>query len=216
MGLLDRLKAAAPAPKSSSKKTTVFLTPEDPAVLQAVDDFAAAKTKIKDAEADKEVAKSVLAPVYVDFFFEHFASFGSPPDKVQIKGNTSTLDLIVQDRSGQHAVKDEMVDAIKTVVGEEALANLIVESTTFKFDPVLVGKPGVTAILEKHLEKMLDELKKTKALSDTELNVFIQADTKRVVRPDTLESFPDLCGKDKTQMVMLAEAIGSNIVMYPK
>jgi len=120
--------------------------------------------------------------------------------------------FVVQE--SKQKVKDEQVDQLAQVLGQDRADECIYNATTFQFDSVLLAKPGVMGVLEKHLEAAIAEMVEGKLLLGDEPEELLAAESVRTFKPGMLQRLAELCGRDKVKMQGVLAAMGSCATRY--
>lgn len=207
-------KAAATTTVAAGKKKDEreLIVPPDPTVRKAIDDFVAAKQKMKDGESEKKVADAVASPYYRKEFIGRFAAAGVQPEKLFFKGEQQEVQLISQDRGGVTDVSDEQLQTLKTLLGEKKAEGLIEEFTQFSLDEDILNLPGVADILSG----AIDQLVSKKVLSQEQADKLLVPKARRIVKKGTVDRLAQICDSDAELMGAVTDALGSNFTIYIK
>jgi hypothetical protein len=201
------------------KKSTLWMagaTDQGKAVADALHHLTELDAQRKAIEAKMGIHKSIVSKFANENFVRDYADtsvFPETPMVVQ-NGDGEKVTFVVQDRSGQSAVKDEQKEALTQILGEDRALDLLVEETTFSFTREVLLKEGVMPILEKHLEAAIKDLTKKGLISEDEQ--LLDVEQAAHFRPGTIERLGLICGKDSVKMREVIEAMGSACVRYIK
>jgi hypothetical protein len=148
-------------------------------------------------------------------FCESIANTGVLPDtpmKIQNQDGESVT-FVVQERH-QYPVKDESVDALTQLLGEDGVRDLIYDETTFSFNRDVLALDGVMPILSKHLERAVKELVKSETLSDDVAESLLDVEVKRSFRPGIIQRLGMIAGRNAVKIRQICESLGSTCVQY--
>jgi len=231
MGLFAKVAGAAKVaePKRVSKGTAWKVT--DPAQVAQVDDaingFVALDREIKAIGGRQKPLKTFLASFCEDLFIRDFARLSILPETPMnlFSSKGEKLTYVVQDRSSASKVGDDQIDAIKNEFGEEVLAKLVGEVTTFGFNQVLMQDERVSSVVEKHLMAAIEELTSPSGkgksaepavLTADQAEQLIEADKKVTFFPGSVARLPSIVGSNVASLKAALEIMGGACVRYPK
>jgi hypothetical protein len=204
--------AAAPqGPKGKKESNIVIVT--EPDVATAMDEFVEADGREKQAKADKEVAKSVASPFCIQEFIKQFSAAGRKPETLKFRtqeGNGVTL--VVQDRGERYKVSPEQHETLRALLGDEAVENIVVETTTFSFNNEVLAKPGVMDAFAATVTKLVE----AGVLTSSEAENVLTAEQLITIRKGALDDLARLCDKDSEKMATVLDALGSHCSAYIK
>ena len=172
----------------------------------------------KTIDAKMKVHKATVYDYANDMFFRSYADgecFPETPMQVQ-NGDGEKVTFVVQDRAGQYPVKDEQVEQLIAILGEDAAKALMFEETKIGFNRDILALPGVTEAVEKALERAIGKLVADEVLTAEQAEALIQADMKRSFKSDIPQRLVQICGTDTTKMAAVMDALGSTCVRYVK
>ena len=184
----------------------------------AVHQLVVLSGEAKTIEAKMKVHKALLYEHGNDMFFATYAAgecFPETPMNIQ-NADGEKVTFVVQDRAGQYAVKDEQIDQLCAILGEDGAKALVFEETKIGFNRDVLGLPGVTEAVEKALEKAIGKLVADETITEEQAEALIQADVKRSFRSDIPQRLVQICGTDTTKMAAVVDALGSSCVRYIK
>ena len=187
-------------------------------VSEAVHQLVELTRQAKTIESKMGLHKNVIKGFAEDMFFSTYLDgerFPETPMQV-INSDGEKATYIVQDRSGQYAAKDEQVDQLTQILGEDAARNLVYEEVTIGFDRTLLAVPGVSEVVEKALERAIGKLVADELLPADQAENLIVATMKRSFRPGIQERLVQICGKNRDRMEAVVDALGSTCVRYVK
>lgn len=214
---------AAEATSSKSKKTTtkknttwVVGDPEGDAVGKSVHELVKLTAEEKAIKAKMGIHKTVVKNHAEQQFITAYADLKVPPETPMIVQNSDgeKVTFVVQDRSGQYAVKDEQREALVQLIGEDSTDDLLYDEVSIGFNREVLAKEGVSEAVEKALESVIRKLTKEGKLGeDDEL---VSAEVKTAFKPGTMARIPNIVGADPTRMKAFLDAAGSSSVRYVK
>jgi len=184
----------------------------------AVHQLVVLSGEAKTVEAKMKVHKAVVFEYANDMFFYSYADgecFPETPMQVQ-NSDGEKVTFVVQDRAGQYTVKDEQVEQLIAILGEDATRALIFEETKIGFNRDILALPGVTEAVEKALERTISKLVADETLTAEQAEALISADMRRSFKSDIPQRLVQICGTDTTKMAAVVDALGSTCVRYIK
>jgi hypothetical protein len=213
-------KAAAKKEKDTAtkaKKQTVWLVGGDDKVAKAIHELVGLAAQAKAIEAKSKIFKTLVLNHAKDQYYTQYANLGVSPEtpmKVQ-NSEGEAVTFVVQERS-QYGVKDESVDALTQILGEEGASELIYEETVFGFNREILAVPGVMEVLGSHIEAAMRDLVESGVLGEDKAGELLDAETKRSFRPGILQRLGLIAGKSAQRIRQICDAMGSSCVQYVK
>ena len=215
------------SPKKSSKPQTVWPLgdPQHAKLGKAITQLHEISEKRKALSTQEDMLKGLLKPYAEDRFLEAFANTGVSPDSPMMLANEAgqSVTFVVQDRTGNYDVKDDMAEAITQVLGPDGAAELLFETTIFGFSTTVLDqevKDGsgrkVIDVLGDRLTGLLEEMRDEGLLSQEQVDATLTAKNIRTFRPGTVVRLASICGRNTTKMRSFLAAAGSAIVRYIK
>lgn len=218
-GLFGKAKAgaAAAAPKKA-KKETVWLVPAGSKEAVAVTELVKLTREAKSVEAKMGVFKGHLKSYGEENYVNEFVKMGvSPETPMNIQTpEGDKVTFVVQDRSSQYGVKEDQINALNDLLGEDATKEMLYEETTFGFNRDLLSLPGVMEIVEKSLEGAVKKLVDGGVLNEEQVGGLLDVKVKQAFKPGTLDRLVLVAGKDTTKVAQLLEIMGSSATRYVK
>ena len=221
MGIFDKVAKKKPTKTATkaAKKQTIWScgNPDDDKVARAVHEVVSLKAQEKAIQAKMGVHKTILLSHAKEQYYTAYSVTGVAPEtpmKVQ-NHDGEAVTFVVQERN-QYGVKEESVEALTQILGEDGASELVYEETIFGFDRLTLAQPGVMEILGKHLEAAMEELVETKTLSEDVAEGLLDASIKRSFMPGVLQRLGIICGKNAGKMRQVCESLGSSCVQYIK
>lgn len=221
MGLFAKAAGATKVEKTKPRKSTTWVvgsSPEELAVGAAVHQLKELTAQAKAIDAKMELHKTVVKKHAERNFIKDYAELGVPPETPMEVQNADgeKCTYVVQDRSGQIALKADQVELLSEMLGEDAAKSLIFEETSFSLNRTVLAVPGVMPVIEKALESAIAELTKGKkpVLSEEVAGELISASTKTALKPGVLDRVAEICGRDTTRMKQFLDAVGSICTRY--
>lgn len=224
-GLFAKAKAAAAVPTSTkSKKETVWHVgnPETDALAKSVVKLVELDSQVSALNTQMNVHKGILKDHATDQFVGTYVNLGVHPETPMslMTATGEKVTFVVQDRSSQYGVKDDQVAGLTTLLGEDAVNEILYEETSFGFNRAVLAHPGVMEIVEKALEsamrKLTDDSNGKAILPQEVAEQLLDVKTKRAFRPDTLDRLTQICGRDTTKVAQFVELMGSSCTRYIK
>jgi hypothetical protein len=222
MGLFNAAKnKAKDKTASKSKKSTTWFagsSTEDQKISDSIKELAKINADSKALEAKKRVHAAVVLGYAERNFISDFSDQGVLPDTPMkvVNADGDSVTYVVQDRSGQYALKPEQIEALKAVLGEEVAESLIYTEHQFSFSRSVMAIPGVAEAVEKALESAIKKLVRDQVIDAEAADALIELNEKTALKPNTLDRASMLVGGDKTRLKMLLDAMASSCCRYIK
>lgn len=221
-GLFAKAQASkkADAPKKAKGVAWMAGDPSGDAVAKSVKELVRLEADAKAIEAKMGIHKTIVKKFAEDRYVSTYAEQGSAPDSPMHVQNADgdKVTYVVQDRSGQYAVKEEQKDALAQLLGPDAVGDLLFESVEFGFNPTVMAVPGVSEIVEKALEGAIKKLTAgpKPVLTETQAEVLLDAKNKTAFKPGTLDRLTTIIGRDTGKIKQFLEIMGSSATRYVK
>lgn len=211
-------KAVREDKPSRAKKATTWVVgdPEKDQVAKAIHELVELSAQEKAIKAKKSMASKIVLKHANTNYIHDFCDLGVPPDTPMIVQNHDgeKVTYVVQDRTGQYAVKEEQREILEDVLGEDAVDDLLYEETKIGFDRSILALPGVTEAVEKALERTITKLVKDEVLTEEQADALVVADHKVSFKPGTLDRAALIAGRDTARLSALLDAMGSSVTRY--
>ncbi len=225
MGLFAKAtaKKADTAPKTK-RKETVWLTgsPSNARVNESVHELLELDKQIDTLSSKMNVHKNVVKEFAEENFISDYAALGVPPETPLVVQNSEgeKVTYVVQDRSGQYQVKADQQEALTTLLGADALKDLLYEETSFGFNRDILAVPGVQEVVEKALEKAMakltDDNNGKPLLTPEQAEMLLDVKQKTSFKPGTMDRLVQFCGRDTNKISQFLEIVGSHSTRYVK
>ena len=222
MSLYQQAAAATAEKKTTAKKakkSTTWLVGEsesDKKVANSVSELNELNAKKKAIDAKMSVHKTNVLMHARSSFFSSYADMGVFPETPMLvqneKGQKCTF--VVQDRSAQYQCKQEQLETLIQILGEDAARGMVAEETTFAFQRSAMMNEATQAVIEKHLSAAIAELTEAGAIEGFE--DVLDVSQKSAFKPGTLQRLSVICGNDTVKMKQVMDAMGSSAVNYIK
>jgi hypothetical protein len=214
----------ADAPKTAAKKSTVWQVgdPANDPVARSVHELNLLNREAKAIEAKQGVHKNVVKDFANDKYVRDYAVLGVSPETPMVVQNADgeKATFVVQDRSSQYQVKDDQVEALNSLLGEDRTQELLYTETSFGFNRDILAVPGVQeaieAALEKAIGKLTDDSKGRPVLTAEQAELLLDVKQKTAFKPGTLDRLTVVCGKDTTKIEQFLDIMGSSATRYVK
>jgi hypothetical protein len=204
--------------KTPKKKATIWSVGDKDGdkIAKAVGDLVDLNAQKKAVEAKMDIPKRMIAKHAEDCYVEAYADLGVPPETpMQVQNQDGAkVTYVVQDRSSQYGVKDEQVEALTQILGEDGAQDLLCSETTFAFQRSATTNPEIMGVIEKHLGNAVEELVEA-GLVEGILDV-IDPKEKMAFKPGTMDRLGMICGKNTSKIRKVLQALGSAAVRYIK
>lgn len=221
MGLLSKAVNRVQEPKASKKKATTWTVGTDPQQAQleeAIHQLVTLKGEEKRIEAKMSPYKSLLKRYCEENFVRDFATSGyfpeTPMQLVNQAGEKVTY--VVQDRTETTAIKEDQVELVRDLLGEDGAARVLCNRTTFNLNPILMGDERVAAVVDKHLTAAVEELVGTEVLKPETADELVEARRFQGFKPGLVERLTEFCGRNTALLQGVLEAMGSACIRYVK
>lgn len=222
MGLFSNAANVAKSKQSSvkPKKNTTWVVGnnENEQVAVAVKNLVELSAQEKAITAKKKLYATTVMKHAKQNHVTDFCDLGVSPDTpMQIMTEDGEkVTFVVQDRGGQYNVKEDQVDALTQLLGEDATTNLLYTETTLGFDRLILAKEGVSEAIEKSLMRCIEGLVEGGKLSEEQASELVTAKQKTSFKPGTLGQAAAIVGRDVTRLAQFLDAMGSSCCRYVK
>jgi len=220
MGLFAKAASKTVVKDTKKKTKTIWGLSGDESVKIgiAVHELIAQQAIVKAAEAKMELPKTLVKNYANRQLVAAVASLGVLPETPMVIQNSDgeVVTFVLQDRSSQYAAKDEQLDDLRGLLGEDRANDLVGEETTIGFNRVVMSAEGVSEVVERHLEAAVGELVSSGVLTDEQAAELIEVNVARRFKPGTVGRAGMLCGKDTVKVGQFFDALGSSAVRYIK
>ena len=209
--------ATTTAPKSKKKATRWEVGNKDHEQLnKALDQLVELNNQKKALEAKMDIPKRLLSQYAQQKYIDAYADTGVPPETPMqiVNENGAKATYVVQDRSSNYKVKEEQIDALTQMLGEDGAADMICTKTTYAFTEEAMTNPEVMQIIEKHLGAAVEELV-GKGLANDVLDV-LDPQTRTTFKPGVLGRLGLISGRNTTKLGQVLKALGGAAVRYIK
>lgn len=213
-------KKVAEAPKREKGTPWLVGDPAGDTVAEAVKKLVSLSHQAKQIEAAMAPAKMVVKRYAESQYVGQYAANGVSPDTPMTvqTAEGDKVTYVVQDRSTQYAVKEEQVDALKCLLGEDAAADLLFEETRFGFNRLIMAIPGVQEAIETALEMAVEQLTEGEkpVLTQEQAEELLEVDQKLAFKPGTLDRLGMIVGRDTGRIKAFLDIMGSSATRYVK
>jgi len=204
-----------------SKKATVWQIAdanEATALNSAIHEIVTLHADVKAITAKQNIYKSQVKKHAEDCYLRAYADRGVAPDSpMQLVNNDGEKVIyVVQERCAQSKVKDEQVEQLDLLLGEDAAKAILFENSVFKFNNTLLAKAGVMDAVGSALESAFEGLVESGCLTAAEASNVLEVDEFVAFKPGTTNRLADVCGRDTQKMKNLLDVMGSASVRYVK
>lgn len=221
MALFSKAAAKSAAKPSKQKKSTTWVvgsSEDDKQVSDAIHQLVLLKADEEIINAKKGIHMSVVMNAAKDMHVSAFCERGVPPETPMIMQNCNgeQVNFVVQDRGGQYKVKEESLDAMRQILGDDAVDELVYTETTIGFNRDIMAIPGVSEAIEKALETTVAKLIKSRIITEEQADELITADQKTSFKPGVLKRAAEICGRSTVRLSQFLDAMGSACTRYIK
>lgn len=224
-GLFAKAAAKQTKPTTPKRKQTVWLTSDardNGALGRAVHELVNSEAQKKALEAKCKIFKGVIGKFAEHNLVGNYADTGVPPETPLVVQNDDgeKVTYVVQDRSGQYAVKDDQREALEGLLGKERTEDLLYTETNFGFSRLIMSLPGVMEVVEEALEKAIKRLTDDRngkpILTEEQAGELLDVTQKVSLRPGIVERLAIVCGRDPVRIKQFLDIVGSHITRYVK
>lgn len=194
--------------ESSKKKAEVIKLEGQNADL--LDEFCETKGKIKKYEAENEAINSSLLPIVQGIFFDKYEKEDKYPGSLSIAGHKEVASFVVQDKAKQYNAKEETVESLKSLLGEEKANELLEEEVEYSFNKKILNKDGVMEAISGAITKLVEE----DAISEDDAADLLIQKKQTKVKKGTVQKLDKICKGDRSLMEQVFHALGSTVVSY--
>lgn len=223
MALFAKAAQKAKAAPRATKKETVWVVgdkAETAHLAKAVHEFVDIDQKIGTLQMRQNLLKGQLKEHGTKLFVTDYALVGVSPQAPMRLQTTEgeAVTFVVQDRSSQYNVSPDQQSQLNELLGERGASEILYNETTFSFDRVVMGIPGVAQVIEKALERALAKLTEgdNPILSPELAEELVAAKEKTAFKPGTLDRLVEICGKDTVRIEKFLDIMGSSATRYVK
>lgn len=213
-------KKQAEAPKKAKGVAWLVGDPNGDAVAKSVKELVKLDAEAKAIEAKMSIHKTTVKKYAEAEYVSAYASEGVGPDTPMYvqTADGEKVTYVVQDRSSQYNVKEEQVDALNSLLGEDAAANLLFQETRFGFNREIMMVPGVQEALEAALEGVVEQLTggEKPVLTPDQAEELLEVNQKLAFKPGTLDRLAVIVGRDTGRIKAFLDIMGSSATRYVK
>lgn len=206
--------------KEKKKKATAWLvgSQESESIAKAVKELVRLEAESKTVEAKMTVIKSQVKRYGDEMFVRDYVSRGCMPETPMLiqNGDGENVTYVAQDRGGQYGVKPDQVDALKDLLGDDAVESLLYEETTFGFNREVFALPGVLEAIEGALSDVIGGMQNMGILDGDQAERLLDVKTKTTFKPGTMDQLTSICGKDTSRVKSFLDIAGSSFTRYVK
>lgn len=222
MGLFAKAasKKKEEAPKRAKGVAWLVGDPAGDQVAKSVKELVELDAQAKAIDAKMSLHKTTVKKYAEAQYVSTYASEGVSPDTPMYvqTADGEKVTYVVQDRSGQYGVKEEQVDMLKSLLGEDAAEALLFQETRFGFNRLIMAVPGVQDAIEAALEGVVEQLTsgENPVLSQEQAEELLEVDQKLAFRPGTLDRLTVIVGRDTGRIKAFLDIMGSSATRYVK
>ncbi len=207
------------APKAKAKGVSwVAGDSSGDAVAKSVKELVKLDAEMKAIDAKMGLHKTVVKKYAEEKYLRDFADRGVSPDTPMTVQTTDgeKVTYVVQDRSGQYAVREEQVEALGQLLGLDAAGELVYQESRFQFNRDVLALPGVQDAIGTALEGAIASLVEAGALTQERAEALLEVEVRTSLKPGTLDRLPHIVGRDIGRMRSFLEIVGSSVTRYVK
>ena len=206
------------APTKTKSKGTTWTVRTDDRVGVAVKEMVRLEVERKALDARTKVHKGVVKKHCDTLYISNYADAGVPPETPLTLQNEDgdSVTFVVQDRSGQYKIAKDQMEALDSLLGADAVQDLVHTKVDFGLSSVILSVPGVQEVLGKAIEKAMTKLVTDGVLTAEQAGGLLTVDQKTALKPQTLDRLATICGRDTVKMERFLDIVGSNVTRYPK
>lgn len=214
----DKAKASAGTTKPKKNTTWAVGDPQGDAVGKSLQELTKINAEMKALEAKKKIHANVVGNYAEQAFIRDFSELGVLPDTPMrvVNSEGDAVTYVVQDRGGQYKLKDEQIEMLEQILGEDAVPDLLYTQTTIGFNRYVMAIPGVSEEIEGAIMKAVKSLIKKQVIDEDTADDLITVDEKTAFKPGTLDRAATLVGRDQTRLKQFIDAMGSSCCRYVK
>lgn len=220
----------AEAPKNKKTKETIWQispTSSGPATPEqlntAIDEMHRIFSARSKLETEEKTHKAMLKVFADEQYVDHLARTGAEPESPLKLANDKhlTVTFVVQDRGHLTKVTDEHISTLTSLVGEDAVNELVYTAGEFAFDSVIMGQQGpkgdsVQELISEAISTAVQKLHEAGKLSDGQVEGLVKYTEERRFRPGILKMLVGIVGRHKAKLEGVIAAMGGAIVRYVK
>jgi hypothetical protein len=206
--------------KDTKKKATAWMVgnQETETISKAVKELVLLESQKKTVDAKMSVIKSQVKRYADEMFVKEYATRGCMPETPMFIQNSDgeKVTYVAQDRGGQYGVKPDQIEALNELLGEDAVANLLYEETTFGFNRHILALPGVLEALETALSEAITGMQNIGMLDGDQAASLLDVSSKTTFKPGVLDQLTSICGKNTSRLKSFLDIAGSSFTRYIK
>jgi len=206
--------------KETKKKATAWMvgSQETETIGSAVKELVLLESQKKTVDAKMSVIKSQVKRYADEMFVRDYVARGCMPETPMFIQNSDgeKVTYVAQDRGGQYGVKPDQVEALNDLLGEDAVAGLLYEETSFGFDREVLAIPGVLEALESALSDAIEGMQGMGMLDGDQAASLLSVSSKTTFKPGVLDQLTSVCGKDTSRLKSFLDIAGSSFTRYIK
>lgn len=205
---------------AKKKKATNWVVgdPEGDKVGKAVHELVRLSGEEKALKAKMKIHKQIVEKHAEGSFVGDFSQDGVMPETPMkvVNAEGESVTYVVQDRSSQYALKEEQIDALTELLGEDSVNDIVYTEHSIGFNREVMAIPGVAEVVEKSLESAIRKLVKDEVIDGDTADELVEVKEKTALKPGTLSRAADLVGRDQTRLQRFINTVGSCVTKYVK
>jgi hypothetical protein len=218
MGIMNKAKEKATKPEAKKDSGSTWLLDREDPLNAVVADLVKLDRERTAIEGKIDQHLTALVQFGRRRLAHEYSTQGKKPGMpITIQNSEGhQVTFVVTDKSGSAAVKDDQVESLARILGEDGAQALLYEETTYKLNQQVLSLPGVFDGVEKALEAAVKKLHKAGKLTEEQSEAIIEADRKRTFTPKLLDRVPEICGRDTARTAEFLGALGSSLSTFIK
>lgn len=197
------------------------LTGESAKLHKAVTDLIKGAAEYSAAKNKMNVAKGTLGRFAHPEISRRIAGTGTvPPGPIKFvdhKGQQVTY--VIQDKSGQYPLKDDQIEELRELLGDEKADEVMETQEVYAFDNKVMDEPledGEGTVSDVIFEIVSRAISRNTRLTDDQKERLIRQDEKTKLIPRFPETAAMHCGKDAARIEDAFDILSSQVVRYLK
>lgn len=144
---------------------------------------------------------------------------GLPPTPIKLvnsKGEEVTY--VITDKAGQYALKDDQVEELEELLGEDAAAKLYDRREVYSFDPQVMNEQvsDDESVADVIFEIVSKAIERNTKLSDAQKESLIRCDDAAYLKKGACQLAPAVCGQDAAKIAEFLDVVSAQITRYVK
>lgn len=212
--------AVTPTAKGNPKATNWVVNGDNTELAEietAISEIVDTQGELETLKNRNKLAANTIQKFAERRYIETYAGIGVPPETPMTVTNSKgqKVTFVVQDRSGQHAVKEGQVQDLIDLLGEDEANKQLVRRDMFSFDPSVLTESNFEAVTEA-ISDTLSKLVEKGKLTQEQMDNMIAVKSVTKFTPGIADRIGIICHNNVPQMHRLIEVLDAALTRYVK